>query len=161
MFTDSDLRWLKELHIQEEGYRTRVYLDTEGHPTIGIGFNLDRADARTAITSMGFDYVAVKGGTVNLTYRAVDTLYSQDIQTAIENTKRLFPNLQAMPWRKALILVDMMFQLGPSKFSGFAKMIEAVRGGNWSLAAQEMMDSKMAKQCRYRCLRRKDILEEP
>jgi len=32
-----------------EGKRTCVYKDTAGHPTIGIGFNLDRGDAKSII----------------------------------------------------------------------------------------------------------------
>jgi hypothetical protein len=34
------------------GYRTCVYTDTMGHPTIGIGFNLDRGDAPALIASV-------------------------------------------------------------------------------------------------------------
>jgi len=47
---------------ESEGNKPCMYKDTLGHPTIGIGFNLDRSDAREKITSVGADYDNVKSG---------------------------------------------------------------------------------------------------
>ena len=39
-----------------EGTRKCVYVDTTGHHTIGVGYNLDQAGARAMITSVGADF---------------------------------------------------------------------------------------------------------
>lgn len=46
-----------------EGTRPCVYIDTMGHPTIGIGFNLDRSDARSICSKYGINYDAIRAGT--------------------------------------------------------------------------------------------------
>lgn len=162
MFTEQDRTYLRDLHIQEEGCRIQVYVDTEGHPSIGIGFNLDRGDAKEILHKCGYDYDAVRTGHIQLTFGAVLRIYWITLGQAIQATETLFGSaLYNMPRRKALVLVDMMFQLGPTRFGGFKRMIAAVRAGDWPLAARELMDSRMAEQCPYRCERRKEILEEP
>src|SRR3990172_5316451 len=39
-----------------EGKKSKAYLDSRGIPTIGIGFNLQRADARQLLKDVGADY---------------------------------------------------------------------------------------------------------
>ena len=45
-----------------EGYYKCVYKDPVGIPTIGVGFNLEKANAREEIESVGADYNAVLNG---------------------------------------------------------------------------------------------------
>ncbi len=52
---------------QAEGKRSCVYIDTMGHPTIGIGFNLDRSDAPSICSKFGIDYTAIRNGSKCLT----------------------------------------------------------------------------------------------
>ena len=47
---------------RHEGKRNRVYSDSVGIPTIGIGFNLNRADATDRLKSLGLDYNKVRNG---------------------------------------------------------------------------------------------------
>jgi hypothetical protein len=46
-----------------EGRRNRLYLDTRGIQTIGIGFNLTRSGARAAITAVGANFDRIFSGT--------------------------------------------------------------------------------------------------
>ena len=39
------------------------YVDSTGHKTIGVGFNLDASGAKTACESVGIDFAAVYAGT--------------------------------------------------------------------------------------------------
>jgi len=50
-----------------EGNESCVYDDSEGIPTIGIGFNLQRSDAPSLIAGVGADYNSVLSGSQCLT----------------------------------------------------------------------------------------------
>jgi lysozyme len=49
-----------------------------------------------------------------------------------------------------MVLVDMCFNLGISRFMGFKRMIEALRSEDYDRAAIEMINSRWAKQVRNR-----------
>ena len=143
---DLDREKLKAELVKHEGKRNHVYKDTEGHPTIGVGFNLDRGDAKTKIEALGLDYAKVKAGTQDLTDAQVYQLLDGDMDTAIVDSKSVFPKFADLSDVRQRVIADMMFNLGKSKFLGFKKMIEAVNAGDFAKAADEMKDSAWYRQ---------------
>jgi len=105
------IRQLLELH---EGKRNKMYLDTKGIQTIGIGHNLRDKP---------------------ISDRAVAVIFEDDLN---EHTRELF---QAYPWvtqmdevRQAAV-IDLYFNLGGSKFAQFKNTLAAMRTGSWEAAA--------------------------
>jgi GH24 family phage-related lysozyme (muramidase) len=141
---------LKAQLIKHEGKRSKVYLDTAGHPTIGVGFNLDRADAKKKIEALGRDFAKVKAGTQELSDEQIARLLDADLETALADCKAVFPKFGDLSDVRQRVLADMMFNLGRSKFQGFKKMIAAVNGEDFAKAADEMKESVWYKQVRTR-----------
>lgn len=70
-----------------------VYLDSEGIPTVGIGFNLNRGDAAAQLAGVGADYNAVRAGRTDLTRLQITRLFKQDVARAIVDARALVPGL--------------------------------------------------------------------
>ncbi|MFO0630833.1 MAG: glycoside hydrolase family protein [Polyangiales bacterium] len=134
-------------HIERyEGRRHKAYVCTAGHPTIGIGFNLDRADASAKLGALGFALQAVRGGDVTLTDDQVDELFEPDLATAIEGAHGLVRNFDALSARRQHACVDLTYNLGASGFGRFTKTLEAVQAGRFDEAARELQASRWFAQ---------------
>jgi lysozyme len=59
---------------------------------------------------------------------------------------RLLPEFDELPTEVKLIFANMMFNLGASRLGGFKRMLAAVEKGDWSSAADEMVDSRWHRQ---------------
>ena len=129
-----------------EGRRQQVYLDSAGHPTIGVGFNLDRSDAPQKIKALGLNYSAVRQGQVTLNDAQIDQLFDADVDRAIADASMIVANFKSIPENKQKIVVDMVFNLGAGGFSGFHNTIKAIENEDWQTAAQEMRDSRWFSQ---------------
>jgi GH24 family phage-related lysozyme (muramidase) len=138
---------------QVEDVRTQAYDDktgnsispgsvVSGHPTVGVGFNLDRPDAREQIEAMGLDYDQVRNGTQHLDANQVDTLLDKTIDEAIAGARDNVSNFDTLPEQKQTALVDMVFNMGPERFGGFQDLIDAVEAEDWAKAASAMEDSQ-------------------
>ena len=77
-----------------EGRRYQTYTDTMGHPTVGVGFNLDANGAPAAIAALGLDYAQVRAGTQLLTDAQVDTLLQQTVNQAVSGAQNGSVHLQ-------------------------------------------------------------------
>jgi lysozyme len=123
---------LEETIKRHEGYRAKPYQDLEGVWTIGFGRNLEDRGIREDEALL---------------------MLRNDIREAEGHLLRLFAE-ESREWteRRWNALVNMMFNLGATSFSGFKKMIEAIRAEDWDTAAEEMLDSKWAKQVKGRAL---------
>lgn len=129
-----------------EGRRQQVYLDSADHPTIGVGFNLDRSDAPQKIKALGLDYSAVREGQVTLNDAQIDQLFDADVDRAIADASRIVSNFKTISENKQKVVVDMVFNLGAAGFSGFHNTIKAIENENWQTAAQEMRNSRWYDQ---------------
>ncbi|MEE6258102.1 glycoside hydrolase family protein [Plantactinospora sonchi] len=146
--TPEEMRAFVASHESRNGLAgdPRVYVDTMGHPTVGVGFNLDRADARALLTKVGANYDAVRAGTQSLTPHQIATLFEADFMAATATVQRYIYNFDSLTSSRQAVLIDMAFNLGPAGFKGFRNMINAVNVGNWEAAARAMSQSLWATQ---------------
>jgi GH24 family phage-related lysozyme (muramidase) len=135
-----------------EGLRHKVYLCPMGVKTIGIGFNLERYNANEQIYSIGLNYNDVISGMVSLTTEQIYQLLDKDIDTSILTANTLFKNFTSLSIERQIILVDMAFNRGQTRLSGFIKLIAAINAEKWHRAAAEMENLLWAKQVVRRAL---------
>lgn len=110
---------------KDEGRAKRPYRCTAGKLSIGVGRNLDDRGLRED---------------------EIDLMLKNDVLEAIGDCRRLFRNFDQLVDARQEVLVNMMFNLGFTRFSGFRKMRDAIHAGDWKEAARQMMDSKWADQ---------------
>ncbi len=146
------LRTAARLIEKHEGRRHGVYLDTEGHPTVGVGFNLDRPGARGVLASVRASYGAVRAGSQKLTDAQIDALLVRDIADSVVSARAVCPSFDALPEGAQLALIDMAFNLGRAGLARFRAMLAAIASGDFSTAAAEALDSRWAWQVGRRAL---------
>lgn len=140
---------VKQLETHE-GRKAKVYMDTAGNPTIGVGFNLNKVDAKMRIERLGLDFAKIKTGKQELTEAQINKLLGEDIDTAVTDCQALFPKFADLSDVRQRVLADMMFNLGRTKFEEFKKMIENIKAEKFAAAADEMKASKWYKQVKAR-----------
>jgi lysozyme len=111
--------------IRHEGIRLRPYRDTRHKLTIGVGRNLDDVGVTRAEALM---------------------LLNNDIARVRREVEGAFSWFSGLnPVRKDVVL-DMVFNLGLTRFRRFKKTIAAIMAKDWEKAAREMLNSQWAKQ---------------
>ncbi len=105
---------------KHEGKRSKVYLDSVGLPTIGIGRNL-----------------AGKG----LSEAEIQYLFQNDLNDGFGICHRLCPSFDTLSPNRQAALVDMSF-MGEETFSQFKQMWAAIEAKDWQKAHDEILDSK-------------------
>ena len=110
---------------RDEGLRLKPYRDSVGKLTIGYGRNLD---------DVGISQL-----------EALDML-DNDVERATNDLHREIPWHQHLPDDVRRGLLNMCFNLGWPRLSGFKKMLAALDNNDFNLAADEALDSKWARQ---------------
>lgn len=121
----------------DEGRRKRIYVDTVGKISGGVGRNL---------TDRGFRD------------DEIDLMLANDVAEAVGECRRLIRGFDALAEARQEVLVNMMFNMGYTRLAGFKKMLVAVQAGNWREAASQMLDSKWADQVGDRADRLADAM---
>lgn len=128
----SEATLLRDELIRDEGIRLKVYYDTRGVPTIGVGRNLrDRG-----ITFEEASYLLMND------IRAVQAALSADLPW--------YPRLDPVRRR---VLENMAFNLGSAGLLTFQKMLAACERWDYETAADEMLASLWAQQVKGRAVR--------
>lgn len=131
---------------QHEGVKPHVYLDSKGIPTVGIGFNLLRPDAKSMISNLGLDYNKVLSGTQDLSNQQMHDLFNASLKIAYADAKKYIPSFDNLPRDIKLGVLDMSFNLGFNRLSKFIKTKEFIMKGDYKSAANELKNSKWATQ---------------
>ena len=130
---------IKEDLVKHEGYVTEIYLCSEGYPTFGIGH---------MVTEDDMEHTWPVGTPV--TDERILQVFHDDCNAACTDASALFLNFSSHPENVQRVLVNMAFNLGRSRLGKFKNMITAVNEGNYSKAADEMVDSKWYRQVKRR-----------
>lgn len=122
-----DLERLEKALEKHEGKRQYPYRCSADKLTIGIGRNLED---------------------IGITTTEAYFLLGNDIKRAVADLRvvlgsKMFDDLSEV---RQEALVNMMFNLGRTRFEKFTKMIKAIKNDSHYKASREMLDSKWAKQ---------------
>ena len=130
-----------------EGFRNKIYQDTEGFDTIGWGHKVVAAD----------NFIAGK----EYTEEELQTVFDKDLSRAIAQMKQLCAqnNITDLPEKAEHVITEMCFQLGQTGVSKFKNMWKCLQEGNFIGASYEMLDSKWNKQTPNRCKKLSDLMK--
>lgn len=118
---------------RDEGLRLTPYLDTTGHLSIGCGRNLSA---------------------VGISEREAEILLVHDVDRVEAEVRA------ALPWAftqltdpRLAVLLNMAFNLGTRGLLSFRRTLASIEAGAYARAADEMLESKWARQVGDRALR--------
>ena len=132
-----DRERLKLQLMRHEGIQLKPYLDTVGKWTIGCGRNL--SDKGISHDEMQF-------------------LLENDLDECIRDCASLpwFADLDGVRQR---VVVDLRFNLGPSRLRKFTNTLAAIGRGDYAAASRGMLKSLWAKQVGLRAIRLARMME--
>lgn len=116
---------IEDLLIFEEGEKLSAYQDTLGYWTIGVGHLIDPR----------------RGGVIT---PAISRIILDDDISDHEDYLRTYAWYQTLSIVRKAVLISMVHQLG--SIEAWPHFIDALECGDYNLAAQEMLDSVVAKQ---------------
>jgi len=116
-----DVRRLERDLKRHEGFRPDPYFDSEGIATFGYGFT-------------------------SITEEEADILLANRVRVAWRDARTVVRTFDLLDDVRQEVLVNMSYNLGLSRLSGFKKTISAVNNGEYETAASEMLDSRWAVQ---------------
>lgn len=130
------LDWFSDHLEWAEGRRRFAYEDSVGVVTVGVGRNLED---------------------VGLSDDEIDLLKSNDMQRAISDAQGL-EYWDLLNDARKVVVADLCFNLGITRFKGFIRTNEALACGDWETAADELIDSKYYRQTGRRAKRNVNVM---
>ena len=124
-------RLLDQLKI-DEGFESKPYQDSLGVWTVGYGRNLDD---------------------VGISESEAAQMLRHDMQVAIDECAAAMVFWPDLNDTRQEVLANMMFNMGRGRFLGFKKMLAALAVAEYDTAADEMLDSRWARQVKSRAKR--------
>ena len=128
----------------DEGVKYEIYLDHLGLPTFGVGHLILESDE---------EFGKPVGTTVD--EERVRSCFERDLDAAIGECHNLYGegDFGNYPDEIQQVLVNMMFNMGRPRLSGFKKFNAAIEARDWMEAAKEGRDSRWYKQVTNRAER--------
>jgi len=120
----------EEMLQRHEGCRSKLYIDSLGVETIGIGHNLTKPISR----------------------QAIEQIFKDDVADAQNECLHAFPWFAELSEARQWAVVNMCFNMGLPRLLGFKKFLQAMALGDYETAANEMLDRLWSKQVKGRAL---------
>jgi lysozyme len=139
-----DMQRLLKSVRDHEGYRNKVYLDTLGKRTVGVG-HLCVEDFWEDDKEYDEEFLM--------------EILEKDLENAISGAEELLKGCN-LPSLANEIVVEMVFQLGKTGVSKFHNFLAALRDDppQWLTASEEMLDSRWAKQTPNRAKKMSELM---
>ena len=122
---DMDIVKLKDQLIVHEGMELKPYQCTADKTTIGVGRNIQE---------------------IGITEDEARYLLDNDILRVCEELDNAIHWWRDLSEVRQRVLIDMVFNLGITRFMKFSRTIEPIEAGQYDIAAEEMLDSKWSRQ---------------
>ena len=140
---DMDIEKLKDQLMLHEGLELKPYQCTADKTTIGVGRNIQE---------------------IGITEDEARYLLDNDILRVCSELDERIHWWRDLSEVRQRVLIDMVFNLGITRFMKFSRTIEAIEAGQYDIAAEEMLDSQWSRQVGKRSqtlseAMRTDILE--
>jgi lysozyme len=146
---EMNIEQLKETLKVDEGVVYEIYNDHLGYATFGIGHLVLEGEPEHGL-SVG---TAVSEDRVN-------ECFVKDLQSVVEDCKKLHDAWDGYPEEAKQIIANMMFNMGLTRLSKFNRHNAALQCGDWKGAAVEGRDSRWYKQVTNRAERLMERLEK-
>ena len=130
---------LKPQLVIDEGRKNKMYKDSRGIETIGIGHNLRDKPISDA---------------------AVNQIFEDDVADAEADARKLFPVFDQLTDARKAVVVNMSMNLGYTAFSFFTRTIVAINAGDYNDAATYMLASVWASQVGQRAQRLAEAMRQ-
>lgn len=120
-----NIQRMREQLILHEGLKLQVYKCTSDKLTIGVGRNIeDRGISEETAMQM----------------------LDEDINIVHEELQNVFEDFNSMPEIVQESLIDLAFNMGTPTLLKFKNAVAALQSQQWGTAADELLDSRYARQ---------------
>lgn len=151
---------ITEMLNRDEGLRLKVYWDTEGYPTVGIGHLIMAQKVRdmSVINKTLSNQVGrtVTGNPGIITMDEAVALFNKDrdkMLSDIKTNSRVGPVYAKVNKSRQMALENMSFQMGVGGLAKFGNMLDAMYIGDWQKAYTEARNSVWFNQTKGRASR--------
>nr|7BTS_A Chain A, Lysozyme-Beta-1 adrenergic receptor chimera [synthetic construct]7BVQ_A Chain A, Endolysin,Beta-1 adrenergic receptor chimera [synthetic construct]7BVQ_B Chain B, Endolysin,Beta-1 adrenergic receptor chimera [synthetic construct] len=151
---DDDANIFEMLRI-DEGLRLKIYKDTEGYYTIGIGHLLTKSPSLNAAKSE-LDKAIGRNTNGVITKDEAEKLFNQDVDAAVRGILRnakLKPVYDSLDAVRRAALINMVFQMGETGVAGFTNSLRMLQQKRWDEAAVNLAKSRWYNQTPNRAKR--------
>jgi lysozyme len=133
-----DVMLTQEL-VRDEGVRLKPYRCTAGKLTIGVGRNIEDN---------------------GISHEEAAFMLKADIKNCERDLDTLLPDWRGMSDARQRVMLNMTFNMGRARLSGFKKFLACLKANDFAGAADQMMDSAWATQVGQRAVRLRDMMLE-
>jgi len=132
-----DMDRLRKTIIRHEGSRLKMYQDTLGIWTIGVGHNIQEKGISPDVMAL---------------------ILEEDLAEAIADLKRNISFFSDLPEQIQEALVNLCFNMGIPRLLQFKKTLAYLRDEDFKSAANELLDSRYAAQVGQRAIEISDMI---